>query len=153
MSQNKNRRKAYRPKQPFISVEGVHSAAFEQLSPHAVFALVLFYKKFNGYNRNNLSLTTSEVSDKMAPGTHTKVIWELIAFGFIDRIRWGKLYKICSIYALSHRWKKLSESPQTLANLGRLLNQINNLQRDKRVTNKKQKVWALQNKIMKVSKV
>ena len=86
MARKKRSGKAYRPKPPFITVEGIKSEVYEYLSPIAVWVLCEFYRKFNGYNRQNLSLTGKDVKGKISTTTLSKSIWELVAYGFIDRI-------------------------------------------------------------------
>ena len=70
---------AYKPKPPFRSVEGVESLAWGKLSCHAVWVLMEFYRRFDGYNRFCLTLSYKEVKRRMACGTFSKAIWELIA--------------------------------------------------------------------------
>lgn len=142
--------KQYRAKPPFRQVEGIESDAWDQLSPNAVWCLIELYIKFKGYNRFNLSLTRGDVKHKMSPPTLTKSMWELIAFGFIDRIRWGYIFKVCSIYGLSHRWKKIGKSPQKIKTLNRLLKQIDKVSRGSKDKTKNNKVRAMQNKILRI---
>ena len=142
--------KHYKAKPPFRQVEGIESPVWDQLTPHAVWCLLELYRKFYGNNRYDLSLTRGDVKHKMSPPTLTKSIWELIAFGFIDRLRWGYLEKKCSIYGLSHRWKKIGNSPQNIKSIKRLLIQIEEVSRNKKDENKKYKVRAMQNKILRI---
>ena len=58
--------KVYKPKKPFRSVEGIESPAWEQLSVHAIWILMEFYKCFDGYNRNCLYLSYKTVGHKVA---------------------------------------------------------------------------------------
>jgi hypothetical protein len=117
-------KKAYKPKAPFMTVEGAESAAWTKLSPHAVWVLMEFYRRFNGYNRSCLTLSYGDVQYKMAYGTFNKAIWELMGFGFIDVIKNGSLERNNSVYALSNRWKKLSELTSELARIEKLLTEI-----------------------------
>jgi hypothetical protein len=84
------------------------------------------YRKFTGYNRASLSLTDREVKGKIASGTFTKSKWELIGYGFIDVMRFGRLERNCSLYSLSNRWKRLSEKPRKLDKIGKLLARAEN---------------------------
>jgi hypothetical protein len=113
--------RAYQPKKPFKSVEGADSDAWEMLSPYAVWVLMGFYKKFDGYNRNCLKLSYSEVSNKIANNTFNKAIWELKSFGFIDVVRSGRLERNNTLYALTNRWKGLSKKPEKLIGISKLL--------------------------------
>ena len=112
---------AYKPRPPFRTVEGIESLAWEKLSCVAVWVLMEFYRKFDGHNRQNLSLTYREVKPKMANGTFSKALRELGGFGFIDVKRYGRLERYASLYALSHRWKKLSRQPERLDKIRKLL--------------------------------
>jgi hypothetical protein len=127
--QNTQSKKAYKPKAPYASVEGIESPAYEKLSPHAVWVLLEFYRKFNGFNRSNLALSYKEVANKMAPATFNKSIWELRGFGFLDTVRFGRLERNNSIYALSKRWKRLSNSPEKLDRIERLLSRAEKAKR------------------------
>jgi hypothetical protein len=119
--QNNQSRRAYKPKPPYAAVEGIESPAYEKLSPHAVWTLLEFYRKFNGYNRSNLALSYKKVEKKVSPGTFNKSIWELLGFGFLDTVRFGRLERNNSIYALSNRWRRLSNSPEKLKRIEKLL--------------------------------
>lgn len=102
-----------------------------RLTPYAVFVLVEFYRKFNGYNRNNLSLTRSDVKGKISSATLSKKIWELIYFGFIDVIRMGRLERNCTIYALSNRWKTISQDERRLDQIQKLVKRLERIKRIK----------------------
>lgn len=104
----------YKPKPPFISVEGIKSLAWDKLSRDAVWALTEFYRKFNGKNRTNLSLTYEEVKGKISNGTFNNAIWELIGYGFIRVRRFGRLNQNASIYELCDKWEYLSNHPEKL---------------------------------------
>ena len=120
---------AYRPKPPFRSVEGIESLAWSKLSPHAVWVLMEFYGKFDGYNRSNLTLSYSEVSTKMANGTFNKSIWELVGYGFIDVIRFGRLERNNSLYALTNRWKNLNANSKKIKKVEKLLSRLERVKR------------------------
>lgn len=129
ISNNKNPRfinrtkRAYRPEKPYCSVEGAHSSAWNKLSVHAVWVLMEFYKRFDGYNRHCLTLSYRDVKEKMSTNTFSKSIWELRCFGFIDVIRYGSLQRNNSIYALSKDWKHKSKNSSKLDRIERLLRQ------------------------------
>ena len=118
---NNRSSKAYKPKPPFRSVEGIGSLAWDRLSPFAVFTLMEFYRKFDGFNRSNLTLSYKEVQPKIANGTFSKAIWELIGFGFIDVQRFGRLERNNSIYGLSNRWERVSQDPEKVIRIKKLL--------------------------------
>jgi hypothetical protein len=127
--QSNQSNRAYKPKPPYAAVEGIESPAYEKLSPHAVWALLEFYRKFNGYNRNNLALSYKEVKNKVSTGTFNKAIWELQGFGFLDTVRLGRLERNNSIYALSTRWKRLSNSLEKLGRIEKLLTRAEKVKR------------------------
>lgn len=118
--------RAYKPKPPYAAVEGIESPPYEKLSPHAVWVLLEFYRKFNGFNRSNLALSYKEVKNKVSTGTFNKAIWELQGFGFLDTVR---LERNNSIYALSKRWKRLSNSPEKLDRIEKLLSRAEKVKR------------------------
>jgi len=131
MRGQKQRKKAYKPKPPYISVEGIKSKAYERLSPNAVWVLCEIYRKFNGYNRQNISLTGKDVKGKISTATHSKAIWELVAYGFIDIKQRGSLNKKCSLYGISGRWKTLSLDDQRLQSISIFLKRKERVKRIK----------------------
>lgn len=120
---------AYRPQPPYASVVGIKSLAWGKLSRDAVWALMEFYRKFNGKNRKNLSLTYLEVKGKISNGTFNKAIWELIGYGFIHVVRSGRLERNASIYELCDKWEYLSNQPEKLNRNEKLLARLEKVRR------------------------
>jgi hypothetical protein len=159
--QSTQSKKAYKPKPPYAAVEGMESPAYEKLSPHAVWVLLEFYRKFNGFNRNNLAVSYKEVKYKLAPATFNKSIWELLGFGFLDTVRFGRLERNNSIYALSSRWKRLSNCLEKLDWIEKLLTRAEKVKRVKTPKNlndeekssfrfkRKQLLWKLRRMVFK----
>jgi len=159
-SSNNRSSKAYKPKPPFRSVEGVESSSWDRLSPYGVYVLMEFYRKFNGYNRSNLTLSYKEVQKKMANGTFSKAIWELIGFGFIDVKRFGRLERNNSIYALSDRWKNVSQNSKRLDKIEKLLSRVEKVkhintpshldgdEKSKFRIRRRRLLWMIRNKVL-----
>jgi len=124
-------KESYKPKPPFCSVEGVKSKAYEMLSRDAIWLLLEFYRKCDGYNRHCLFLTYKEVSGKISSGTFCKSVWELRAFGFLDVVMSGRLEKNASIYKLSDRWKKFENREKQLMRIKAILDRIEQVKRIK----------------------
>ena len=150
MKDGKHSGKAYKPKPPYRSIEGIASKPWGYLSRNAVFVLVEFYRKFNGYNRYDLSLTYGEVKSKMTNRPFADALLELVSFGFIDMRRYGRLERQCSIYGLSNRWRKLDKQPQKLAEIEPLVNQIIILRREKGGPKKRMEISKLRKSILKL---
>ena len=151
--QSKNqyeKRKAYKPKQPFCAVEGVGSPAWRKLHMRSVGIFMEFHSKFNGYNRYNLSLTYREVMNKMSSLLFTRSIWELIGFGFLDLKRTGRLERYCSLYGISDRWKRLSNDPEKLCVIEELLNEIEQMKRQPGSLKKRMEMWKLRHEVLKL---
>jgi hypothetical protein len=153
---NKQQRAAYRPKPPFAIIEGVSTPPFDRLSPTAVWVLVKLYSKFNGFNRANLSVPYRGVKEIMSPFILTRSIWELLAFGFIDVQRWGRLERNCSIFSISDRWRRW-QAPDSELHLDRIaavLAEIEKLRREKwpegRKSEKRQRIAALRKGVFDV---
>lgn len=146
------RKKAYQPKQPFRTVEGFEGAAWEKLSRNAIFVLTEFYRKFNGYNRYDLSLTYGEVKNKISNTPFSRATWELIGYGFIDVRRFGRLERNCSLFGLSSRWRNLSEEPKKLDEIGELLTQVEHLKRQSGGQKKRMKMYERRHKILSLGK-
>ncbi len=142
---------AYKPKKPFKTIEGIGTKPWMRLSRNAVYVLDRFYEKFNGYNRNDLSLTYLEMKNKMSGRLFTTSLWELIGFGFIHKVRQGRLERECSIYKLSNRWRKLENDPKTLDEIELLLEKIEKLMRKKRSIEKLMRINKLRNRILILS--
>ncbi len=157
---NDRSKKAYKPKIPYRSVEGIESLAWDMLSPYAVWLIMELYRKFNGYNRSDLRLSYAETNDKISTGTFSKYIWELIGYGFIDVARWGTLERNNSIYALSDRWRKFGDNEKKLNKIKRLLSHLDKVKRTKTPADfsskeksafrlkRKQKIWKIHKMIL-----
>jgi hypothetical protein len=146
----KGSNRAHRPRPPFRAIEGIGSKAWGYLSRNAVFVLVEFYRKFNGYNRYDLSLTYGEVKSKMTNRPFSDALLELVSFGFIDMRRYGRLERHCSIYGLSNRWRRLDKQPQKLAEIEPLVNQIKFLRREPGDVKKRMEISKLRKNILKL---
>jgi hypothetical protein len=152
----KNKKNAYRPRPPFAIVEGAGTPPFKELSPEAVWALLRLYEKFNGRNRSNLSLTFKEASETLARRVFSRAIWQLIGFGFIDVIRWGRLERICTLFGISDRWRRLCgpEARDRRAKIKAVLKEIEILKREKwpeeAKCEKRQRIAALRKSIFEI---
>ena len=142
---------AYKPKKPFKTIEGVGTKLWMRLSRNAAYVLDRLYAKFNGYNRDDLSLTYQEMKNKMSGRLFTTSLWELIGFGFIDRVRQGRLERECSIYRLSNRWRKLENEPKTLDEIELLLEKVEKLMREEGGIEKRMRINKFRNRILRLS--
>jgi len=149
----RNKKGAYRPRPPFSIVEGNGTPPFEKLSPEAVWALLQLYSKFKGHNRSNLSLTYAEARPTMCERVFSRALWQLIGFGFIDVVRWGRLERNCTLLGISDRWRRLA-TPGAVDRLGEIesiLEQIEKLKREKwpadRKEEKRMRIRALQKSV------
>jgi len=142
---SKNKKSSYRPRPPFAIVEGAGTDVWSLLGPAAVWVLLMFYKKFNGRNRSNLSVTYREVKSFICERVFGRAIWQLIGFGFIDVKRWGRLERNCSLYGLSDRWRKLTgpTNEDRRAKIGDRLKEIEKLKRERGGGEKRQRIAAL----------
>ena len=147
----KTERNAYKPRKPFKAIEGVGTRPWMRLSRNSVYVLNRFYAKFNGYNRDNLSLTYKEMNGKLSGRLFTAALWELMSFGFIDRVRSGRLEKECSIYRLSNRWRKFEDKEETLNEIELRLGKIEELRRKKGSLEKRTEMNKLRNEALRVS--
>lgn len=146
------RKKAYQPQQPFRTVEGIEGAAWEKLSRNAVFVLIEFYRKFNGYNRYDLSLTYREVKNKMSNTLFSRAVWQLIGYGFIDVRRFGRLERNCSLFGLSSRWRELRHDPEKLYEIEKLLKKVESLKREPGSLKKRIEISKIRNKVFNLGK-
>ena len=141
---------AYKPKKPFKTIEGVGTELWMRLSRNAVYVLDRFYAKFNGYNRDDLSLTYPEMKNKMSGRLFTISLWELIGFGFIDIVRQGRLERECSIYRLSNQWRKLENEPKILDKIELHLEKVEKLMREEGGIEKRMRINKLRNSILRL---
>lgn len=146
------RKKVYKPKKPFRTVEGIGCPAWEKLDMGAIGVLMKFYGKFNGYNRYDLSLTYKEVKDKMSSLIFSRYLWQCIGFGFLDRRRTGRLMRNCSLYGISNRWRKLSEEPEKLDKIEKLLKEIEDLKRRPGSSEKRMRIYKIRHKVLNLGK-
>lgn len=143
---------AYRPKKPFKSVEGLGTQPWFRLSRNGAYALDRLYAKFNGFNRDKLSLTYGDIRDKMSNRLFSNAVMECIAYGFVDMVRAGRLEKNCNLYRISNRWRKLEDNPKSLDEIGRLLKILEDLKRKPGDIEKRMRMKRLREDILKVSK-
>ncbi len=141
-------RRAYRPKLPFKTVEGVGTLAWAKLDRGAVWVLMEFYGKFNGYNRYDLSLTYKEVKNKISSLLFTRCLWQCIGFGFLDVRRFGCLERNCSLFGLSSRWRKLNDDPKTLEKIEKNLKEVDRLLQQPGSLEKRMKIYRLRNSVL-----
>lgn len=141
-------KRAYRPKPPFRIIEGLGTELYEQLSPNASWSLARLYGKFNGLNRNNLSLPYKEVTPPLSQRQFSLAIWELVGFGFVDIVRHGTLLHNCSIYALSDRWRSIQNQPQKWPEIKSIVSEIRSLQMESGVAGKRGQLYALRRKLL-----
>ncbi len=108
MNKTVKRKKSKTNNGPFVKLDNeiIDSKPFQELTIHAKWLYVEFKKRYNGKNKYNISLTQKESKAIMAINTFNKSRNQLIEKGFIDLIRRGGLWKQCSIFALSERWRK-----------------------------------------------
>lgn len=86
-----------------LSYKLIDSPAWEELSGNAHSVYIKIMRQRNGYNDRNLKLPYSQI--KLSSATTAKALKQLVAIGLIDVVERGGLFKKCSIYALSERWK------------------------------------------------
>jgi len=152
----KNKKQAYRPRPPFAIVEGAGTPPFKRLSPEAVWALLELYSKFNGRNRGNLSLTFREASRVISGRVFSRASWQLIGFGFTDVNRFGRLERVCTIFGLSDRWRRLCspEDEGRLAKIEAALEEVEKLKREKwpegRKSEKRERITALRKSVFEM---
>lgn len=125
--------------------------AWQKLSRNAVFVLMKFYEKFNGYNRYDLSLTYKEMKHKLSSLLFSNSILELEGFGFIDIRRLGRLERNCSLYGISNRWRKLSENPEALDKIEQTINIIQKKKRELSSAKKRMEINVLKKSLRSMS--
>lgn len=110
----------------------LESAAYKTLSCTACWLYAELKYEWRGKKKNEIKLTYSDIKERKK--THfraiSKAFLELEIFGFIDVIQRGGLFKGASIYALSDRWKEISDDPEKLKQANIILK--NKLQRIKK---------------------
>lgn len=139
-------RHAYKPKRPFHTVEGIGSEAWKRLDHGAISLLTAFYAKFDGYNRGNLSVPYKEFNASSL--VYTRWIWQLVGCGFLNIIRRGRLQRNASIYALSDRWRGLSDLPARLDTIMAKLAEIEALKRQPKSPDKRMVMERLRKEIL-----
>ena len=110
-----------------------------------------FYEKFNGYNRDDLSLTYSEMKSKITCRPFTSALWEVIGFGFLDRKKDGGLERRCNIYGFSNRWRNLEGENEKLDEIEKHLKRIEELKRQPGDAEKRREINRLRAELLKLS--
>ncbi|MBA7616880.1 hypothetical protein ES703_24182 [subsurface metagenome] len=125
--------KPHIPRPPFKCVEGIGSKAMRKLTGSDILVLTMLYEKFNGMNRDNISLPFHEIKERISKMTFFKSIQRLVAFGFIRIVRSGRIGKgqRCSIYGLSDLWRKFERKPVELERIEGALKKIDSLKNSK----------------------
>jgi hypothetical protein len=103
----RNKRKKKIPGRWFpVTNHMMNSLAWKTLSCAAVWVYLDLIKKFRGNNKDDLSLTYSEIKWKLkSSATVSKAFKQLIECGFFKVIRPGGLYRGCTIYGISDEWE------------------------------------------------
>jgi len=96
---------------PFVMLpnELINSKAWKELSCYARVVYIEIKHKYNGKNDDNLSYTYREGIEIMSSKRLTKALGELVNNGLIDVVRSGGLYRKCTIFGLSDRWKSYDQ--------------------------------------------
>ncbi len=119
----------------------------KRLSPYGIYVLIGIYEKFNGFNRDNLSLTYREVKISQRPFAKGKL--ECQAYGFIEKVKAGGLERKCDIYRLSNRWRKFMKEPKKLDEIEQLLEEIEKEQRKPGGKEKRMRINSLRKQVLK----
>lgn len=97
---------------------------------NAVNVFSMFISKYSRANDGkNLSLTYSEIRGIMSPFTFAKAKFWCTALGFLHCTRFGRLERNASLYDLSSKWKHLSNCPEKLGKIEKLLNRYDKVTR------------------------
>jgi len=125
--------KPHHPRTPFKCIEGIGSKAMKKLTGSDILVLTMLYEKFNGMNRDNISLPFHEVKERISNATFFKSIQRLVAFGFIRIVKSGRIGEgqRCSIYGLSDLWRKFERNPAELERIEKVLKKIDILKNSK----------------------
>ena len=97
----------------------LNSVAGKLVSTNGLWAYIRIRQKYNGYNKNNLSLVHREIKYKIKSSAtyYNVIIPELIRLGLIEIVKKGGLHKQPNIYGLSDDWKYITESMQDVSKL------------------------------------
>lgn len=88
----------------------------------AINVLIMFITKYSMQNEGkNLCVTHSETKGFMAPATFAKAKLWCMALGFLHCTRYGRLERNASVYDLTTKWRHLSDCPEKLARIIKLL--------------------------------
>lgn len=86
-----------------LRYEMMDSPAWKELKPSQVCVYLQIARQYNGYNAGQLKAPYSQMG--LASATVRKAIKKLKEVGLIDIIEEGGLYKHCTVYGLSERWR------------------------------------------------
>lgn len=97
------------------------SDAFNRLNPIDVFVLSKYWGKYTPNNKDNLSVTNSEIKNKASTATFSKSKLRIRAFGFVYVVKFGRLERNATIFAICGKWEHLSKNPDKLDRIESLL--------------------------------
>ena len=94
----------------------MESKAYKALGCVACWLYAELKYEWRGKKANEIKLPYSDIKErkKIHPRAIAKAFLELEVFGFIDVVQRGGLFKGASIYALSERWKEISDDSEKL---------------------------------------
>ena len=120
---NKGARKKYRIQGGFFPFTNkmARSEAFKRLNPIDVFVLTKYWGKYTPDNKDNLCVTNSEIKNKASSATFSKSkLWNR-AFGFLYVVQFGRLERNPTILGVCGKWEHLSNHPDKLDRIEKLL--------------------------------
>lgn len=103
-------RKKQRPKcPPFVMLEKgmLKSEEWKNLSKPTKLIYIYLKAKYNGRNPEELKLTYIELKDEFAPATISKAFRELEEKGWVEKTKYGGLFRYYNLYKLIGNWGRL----------------------------------------------
>ena len=99
-----------RPKAPpfvMLEKEMLKSKEWKELSKSAKIIYIYLKAKYNGHNADQLRLTYSELKDQFSPSTIAKALKELQKKGWVEKTKYGGLFRYYNLYKLTGKWGRL----------------------------------------------
>jgi len=120
---SKGTRKKYKIQGGFFPFTNkiAQSEAFKRLNPIDVFVLTKYWGKYIPDNKDNLCVTNSEIKNKASSATFSKSKLWARAFGFLYVVQFGRLERNPTILGVCGKWEHLSNHPDKLDRIERLL--------------------------------
>lgn len=94
---------------PFVMLEKftLQSEEWKKLSPSEMITYIYIKKNYNGGNNGEIPLKYSELKGILAPATISKALKGLITKEWVEKTKYGGLYRYYCLYKLTGKYDRI----------------------------------------------